>query len=868
MGTFFTTLNFKSLAFKSAIIYFLIFLTGLSLVGVLMLRYSSKSIIESAEGDIKHTTELVRVKIEEYLDRVESDIQFLSTNPELSSYLINPSTENEARLSKSYLALIDSKQDYSQIRFISNDNRGSEVVRVDRKNNRCFTVDRSKLQSKGDRPYVKETLLLSSDKTYFSPIDLNKEFGQISTPHTPTLRVAKSIIVQGEVKGVVVINTNLSKLFESLEGTVNQDYFLRILNGEGYYLMHEKEDSTFLFEFSKPLKPQFDLHKLDKQKSRLYEMGDEMVMAFNSINYGEKHEELVYFVVADKKKALSAYRKWRRDSMIIILIIGLLFTALAFYALARQSKTLIDITNRLRDFPYNREIKNLPVNRQDEIGGLAKSLNEMASIINDQLDSINSEKLKAEQAVHEKQEFIENISHEIRNPLQSIMGLSSMLEKNNPNSNQLDIINSLKFNTTNLLGLVNNILDYQNVIRGQIDVNYVWTDITQLVNEVVMGNKYSAVEKGIQLLTDFDKEVYRYDIKTDKLRLSQILGNLIGNAIKFTPPKGIITVGVSLSGSNLQISVKDTGIGMTSQEVERIRERYFTNKGIQTLTSNFGLGLTIVSELLNLLGSRIKVHSKKDEGSVFFFGLDVEKRISVEKKTDDQFHVKDVDIIVVEDDLQITNLYKHLLSGVSPTPTFTSDYQSIKETKQRFDLVISDFRFNEGNLLDNIHYLNQIMKPDSNLIIASATSHDISILESKFDKVFFIKKPFNNSAFKYLLNKIVITTRYGEPNIDSIKSDYDNNKEKYTKALLILIEEWEGISRMLINAINNNDQILMEATFHKFVTSLRRLKLEGLENLLSDIQSAMPMKQVEQSEISNKLNHIMLFYKEWLKNNI
>jgi signal transduction histidine kinase/CheY-like chemotaxis protein len=838
-----------------------------------MLRYSSKSIISSAESNIQHSTEIIQIKIDEYLNELESDIQYLSSSPLLDRYLSSSLKDDKQLLSENYLALIKSKPDYSQVRFIANDEFGNEVVRVDRKKDDCFIVEDKNLQIKGDRPYFKETVNFPNDKVYYSKIDLNKEFGKISIPHTPTLRVAKAIYHNGKVRGVIVINTNLTKLFETLSNTVKDDYSLRILNDHGFYLLHENPDSTFLFETSQSLSPQFTLSKLEKRKGGLFELENDRVMAYGGMKYGESTEELVYFVIADKNKVLNAYKKWRRDSLLIILIIGLLFTLVAFYVLTRQSRTLVEITDRLRQFPEKREINNLPIQRDDEIGELAKSLSEMATIINNQIDSINSEKLKAEKAVQEKSEFLENISHEIRNPLQSIMGLTTLLENNNPNPNQLDILNSLKFNTTNLLGLVNNILDYQNVIKGDIQLNNTWVHVPKIIDEVVMGNKYSAVEKSILLETKFDEELYHLDFQLDKLRLSQILGNLIANAIKFTTAQGsVIVIGELINISNkrvLRLSVKDTGIGMTIEEVERIKERYFSNKGVQTMTSNFGLGLTIVSDLLKLFRSKLKVHSKKDEGSVFFFDIETEVREFVKsEESNRQLNLEGVHILVLEDDVQITNLYKHLLKDSGAAVSYFPDFEALEKTGEKYDLVVSDFRFSKNTLIEGLPVLKQVMSEKACLIIASATTPDLTQIDIDGKLIRFIRKPFTMNEFREGLILSIVTSSFGIPQTDEIKKDYDYKKEKYTNALNLLANEWSIITKCLTDAISNNDKDLLQSTMHKFITTMRRLKLQGLENWLLGIENEMPFSSFRKEQLLNKLNSVMLCYLNILKNSI
>ena len=270
----------------------------------------------------------------------------------------------------------------------------------------------------------------------------------------------------------------------------------------------------------------------------------------------------------------------------------------------------------MRQFPTERQTGDLPLKREDEIGELARSFQEMSSIINKQISNTEEAKQNAELAERDKSEFIENISHEIRNPLQSIIGLNKMLEQNSPNPNQMDILNSIKLNTNNLMGLVNDILDYQNIINGNYKSKYSWVNVEKLIQDLLIGNQYTASKKSIQLISKIDEKLKSIDLKLDSLRVSQILGNLISNAITHTSANGKIWIELDIIRMDerkvkVAYSVSDDGVGMNKQELLRIKERYFTNKKNFLGISNFGLGLTIVNELLTLLDSELKVSSEE-----------------------------------------------------------------------------------------------------------------------------------------------------------------------------------------------------------------------------------------------------------------
>jgi len=866
-------INTKSIAFRNSIIYLLLFLVGIGLVGVLMFRYSAKAILDSAEKDVVHRSELVEVKINEYINGLVNDISYLADSPILGEYLDRPTPINYRLLSQDYLSLIKSKSDFSQIRFIGVDNEGKEIVRVDRDDSGSKIAPSTVLQSKGDRSYFREALILPPSEIYFSRIDLNREFGEISIPYTPTLRVAKPIYRNGIKQGVIVVNSNLDQLFDQLSNLVGNDYALRIINPEGYYIMHESTDSTFIFDTEVTAHPQVkDMTSLEMSMGDVVSDINQLYVT-NLINISDQYK-LTQTVVADKSYILDSYYHWRNNSLMIILAISFLFLAVAFYILNRQAKRLGDITRGMLDFSTSRAISNLPTERSDEIGYLARSLNDMATIVNDQIDTVESAKDKAETAVREKSEFIENMSHEIRNPLQSIIGLTSMLKSNNPTPSQQKLIDSLIFNTTNLNSLVNNILDFQNVISGNLTLKYNWYDLRNLVVEVVNSNKYAAISKNISIQFDISNHIESEEYRIDSLRLVQILNNLISNAIKYTEVEGSVNVKLVelsdlLGRKTLRFSVIDTGIGLTESEILRMKERYVTGGGVDSLSSSFGLGLSIVNELLAYFGSRLQVTSTKDEGSTFYFDLDVEWRAATldNSNLDSESKMPPMDVLIIDDDPQIIEVYKHFFEHTEVRTTYHNEVPSSRDID--YDLIISDYRLENTTLLDEKEKLLSLANKSTPLIIVSATVPDVDVLSADIDCVYYLSKPFQLSDLKLTIARVLVFAKFGIPTFESIKSDYDYQEQKYNRAISLLRDEWKSsMNTSIIRTIRDNDVQEYKNILHKIITSLRRMGLVKLEQHLLSIQQLLESGESMNISEIGKLEEALQIYLQVIEQEI
>lgn len=238
-------------------------------------------------------------------------------------------------------------------------------------------------------------------------------------------------------------------------------------------------------------------------------------------------------------------------------------------------------------------------------------------------------KHKAEEASRKKGQFLSTMTHEIRTPLHAVTGIAHLLIRENPNPEQLEYLEMLRFSADNLMVLINDILDFNKIEAGKIELEETTFNLIELIHGIQQSLAYKAREKNVGL-----GHIIKGDIPPaivgDPVRISQILNNLIGNAIKFTE-KGEVTIKVQATGENdkfidLDFEVADTGIGIPKDKLYTIFDS-FTQASSDT-TRKFGgsgLGLTITRQLLKLMGSEIEVNSEEGKGSVFNFTLHLEK---------------------------------------------------------------------------------------------------------------------------------------------------------------------------------------------------------------------------------------------------
>ena len=236
---------------------------------------------------------------------------------------------------------------------------------------------------------------------------------------------------------------------------------------------------------------------------------------------------------------------------------------------------------------------------------------------------LNKAKREAEEGLLAKSDFLSNMSHEIRTPLNSVIGLSHILLEDNPRPDQKEQLNVLLFSANNLLTIVNDILDYNKIEAGKINFEYIDMDLVKVFQDILSGLKTLAAEKDIELILEKDP-AFNTRIISDPTRISQVVGNLLQNAIKFTK-KGHVKLVIKQEKMNKQhvtltIKVEDTGIGIAAEKQKLIFDR-FTQADTSTSRSfgGTGLGLAICKKILELQGSQLQLSSEAGKGSVFFF---------------------------------------------------------------------------------------------------------------------------------------------------------------------------------------------------------------------------------------------------------
>lgn len=267
---------------------------------------------------------------------------------------------------------------------------------------------------------------------------------------------------------------------------------------------------------------------------------------------------------------------------------------------------------------------------------------------------------EAEQGLRTKTEFLSTMSHEIRTPLNVVIGMAHLLLRSTPRKDQEKNLNVLLFSANNLLSIVNDILDYNKIEAGKINFEMIPMDISSIAQHITGGLSSKAVEKNIALTTEVDSRI-THKIIGDPTRTSQVIYNLVHNAIKFTE-EGAVNLSIQVEkmteeNVTLIIRVSDTGIGIEPEKQQLIFDR-FTQADSSTSRSygGTGLGLAITKRILELQGVALNLRSEPGKGSVFFytqqFALSnepVTQEVQYDMVAEPDMQLQNVPILVVED---------------------------------------------------------------------------------------------------------------------------------------------------------------------------------------------------------------------------
>lgn len=335
------------------------------------------------------------------------------------------------------------------------------------------------------------------------------------------------------------------------------------------------------------------------------------VLAYGTKNMINGQEYYIYV-----QKDTSGQKSAIANSAILILGCVFLTGSIVFLVIADIIvKPLTRLTNAIKELSngnYNVRVDNVG---QDEISKLNQGFNQMARQLAKQDET--------------RQKFISDISHEFQTPLTSIQGFANILkEEDLPKEQRVKYANIILYNSKRLSSLAKNMLQLTLLDREEIELELTNYSLVEQMNRVISTQENQAMEKNIEIVFEMPKkEIF---IEGDEQRLEQVWTNIISNAIKYTNEGGLITITMKKNSKDIEISIEDTGIGMSKEVVSHIFERFYREDKARNVEGN-GLGLAIVKSIVDLHHGKIDILSQVDVGTNFIVRLPIEKQKLIER---------------------------------------------------------------------------------------------------------------------------------------------------------------------------------------------------------------------------------------------
>ena len=596
---------------KTLLLAFLkIFLPVLGLIGLVGYLFAQSGLsnqVERMQDQDGQLAQSAMVALQNDLRIYAQDLRFLSGAPALHNALAEPTAANVDLLGQAFFSYVTLKPGVDSIRWI--DASGREKVRIDHGADGARRVPSAALLDQSTRSYFVRARDLPAETLFLSPVQFAAEEGKSAVSQQPILQIVTALVDgQGKRYGVMVIDLRASELFErfvqvagayagSLSVLDNQGRVLRspvATEGWGARLgfgasFEQRYASAWqVFAGSDTGSVQLangvwtwrTLRVLDELRSDI---------SGTAIYPRAVSEDAAYdwrFVTFRPAAAVRA-ASWVIWNPVIfsMSIIGLLATGLCLW-LARA---------------------------QLRIAQLNLALKERA--------------VAAEGATVAKTDFLSHMSHEIRTPLNAILGLAYLLERADIPASARGQVQKIRVAGRSLLGIINDILDFSKIESGTLKLEHAPFSLPELLDNVATIMSVSAGGKPLELVIAApDKALPR--LLGDRLRLEQVLVNLLSNAIRFTDQGHVVLdiklvrqVGESLM---LRFSVRDTGIGIPAEKLSEIFQAFSQADGSTSRRyGGTGLGLTISRRLLRMMGSGIEVTSVEGSGSEFWFTLEL-----------------------------------------------------------------------------------------------------------------------------------------------------------------------------------------------------------------------------------------------------
>jgi PAS domain S-box-containing protein len=452
-------------------------------------------------------------------------------------------------------------------------------------------------------------------------------------------------------------------------------------------------------------------------------------------------------------------------------------------------------------------------------------------------------------ASHAKEDFLSTMSHEIRTPLNAVIGLTNLLLRRNPRPDQLEIVKTLKLSSDNLLHLVNDILDYNKIQAGKLQLESVRFNFRELLEHMYAMYKLDAHDKGIGLSVKADSEIPDI-LEGDVTRLNQILTNLLGNALKFTK-EGKVTLSASLVDAKdgyctIRFVVTDTGIGIHPSRLKSVFEPFHqSDASISRQFGGTGLGLSIINSLVKMFKGTIDVTSVPGVGSSFSVELKLRETslASIDQwaaRWELPSESRHLEVLYVEDVESNRFLVKSIMEEFQLSCTIAANgLEALEKTSaKKFDIILMDIQMPDMNGYQVVELITTQAdgKNRSTPVIAFTAepiTENLRVRLRRHRMVDVISKPFDIDQFMEKMSSFAKTV----PDDPEYSFSFYERINGGGNLPILVADEIKSFSAALLKAYNNHDLESIRSEIHKLHPILKNLSMLRTLDLLEALRT-------------------------------
>ncbi|NLW77809.1 MAG: response regulator [Ruminococcaceae bacterium] len=454
-------------------------------------------------------------------------------------------------------------------------------------------------------------------------------------------------------------------------------------------------------------------------------------------------------------------------------------------------------------------------------------------------------KEKAEQSSYAKSNFLSRMSHEMRTPMNAIIGMTNIARATDDPERKEYSLDKINEASMHLLGVINDILDVSKIEAGKFEISSAEFELEKMVLRVATVMNFRIDEKKQDFIVKIDRGVPRYLI-SDEQRLAQVLTNLLGNAVKFTPEAGRITLSIEDTERHgnihtLLVKVSDTGIGISAEQQTKLFQRFEqADGGIARKYGGTGLGLAISKSIVELLGGDIWIESELDKGTTVAFRIPVEIGAGIhEARWHPAINWKSLQLLAVDDAPEVLDYIADLTEALGlHCETAASGREAVKMIEARpdtqpYDLIFVDWRMPEMNGIELTRAIKDRFGEHTIVIMISATEWSEIETEAKAAGVDgYIPKPLFSSLIVDCINEYL-----GPDQVQMPKTPTDapqNNADCFDGKRILLVEDIE-INREIVMSMLEHTGVVIDTAENGLEAVDRFVAYPAYDMILMDI---------------------------------